>query len=333
MSSVPFASIVVIARNEERNLPRLAEAFRQLKDPGWGFETILIDNGSSDKSFSLAQSLGFSKVLLAEEETVSACRNIGARAAEGQWIVFTDADCQPAPDWLLQAKQYMDQDRVFGWPVIPPDPPTWVQSAWHTHWTCKNPASLSKKPVEQGAHRLITTANLFIPSALFAQLGGFDETLTSGEDMNLLLRASQADMEVVAVPRLEVVHHGEPATLKEYYLQQLWHSNRGSFFQILKNKGLKSGGNAIVFTGLFACSGTLFVVSVISAIFVQNSVWLFGALPLVLLLLAPALLIAWRARRPRIVFQLLPLYFLYGLARTQDLIGLSGKKRSYRTSV
>jgi len=57
------------------------------------------------------------------------------------------------------------------------------------------------------------------------RLGGFDEALDTGEDMNLLLRAHGLGIVLWACPRMRVTHHGEPVTLHDFARQQFWHAS------------------------------------------------------------------------------------------------------------
>ncbi|MDV7401862.1 glycosyltransferase, partial [Arthrospira platensis SPKY1] len=41
-------------------------------------------------------------------------RNTGATLAQGQWLAFTDDDCLPAENWLLNARPYCRDERVVG---------------------------------------------------------------------------------------------------------------------------------------------------------------------------------------------------------------------------
>ena len=68
------------------------------------FEVIVVDDASTDDlSFITAKYTGRLYLQLLRLQTNSgpgAARNAGARAAAGEILLFTDADCVPAPDWL-----------------------------------------------------------------------------------------------------------------------------------------------------------------------------------------------------------------------------------------
>ena len=307
-------SVVVVAFNETKNLTRLQAAVYGARLPdGWMLESVLVDNGSTDGTAEVAERLGFTRVVKSIG-TIAAARNAGWRAASGELVAYTDADCEPDVHWVEEIIRLIgNKDRIVGWPVEPPRPMTWVQAAWHAHWTSKRgrvdedcrPKTEDGRPIPgvicgEKAMTLITTANLSLRRETMNRLGGFDEGLESGEDMNLLLRAQGMGVELVASPSLRVTHHGEPHTLREFYHQQQWHCSKGSFGKILKQTGRIRGGNAVWFTLLFGVGLALGLAGIVLAVIIQNGLYLMGLLPLLGLIGGPAVVIACRAMKRRL---------------------------------
>ena len=95
------ASIIIRTKNESRWLPRcLAMVQNQtLKD----FEVILVDNQSTDNSLDIARHFGVKKLLSIENYSPGRSLNIGAEAAEGEYLVFLSAHCVPYDEnWLKE---------------------------------------------------------------------------------------------------------------------------------------------------------------------------------------------------------------------------------------
>ena len=335
MSTQHILSVMVVALNEAQHLPGLKAALDRLRLPaGWSLETILVDGGSRDGSVEVARHAGFDECLVVPGASIPVCRNRALQAARGSALAFLDGDCMPEHDWLEQAAPWLLKPGpvLVGYPVQPPAAGNWIQRAWHAHWHHKNPAAQqgSAEPVTVEAFRLITTRNMLFNRALLEAVPAFDETLTTGEDTDFAFRAAQAGIEVAALPTLRVTHLGEPATLRQYYRQQLWHANRKAYSTILKSSGGKSGANAIYFSLAFLAA--LLLVPLGLALAVSYSPW-FGLLlvPLVLVTAGPAALIADRANSPLLFIRLIILYFLYGLARSVDLVGLAPRKKSWKS--
>ena len=330
-------SVMVVALNEARNLPRLLAALADLElPPTWSFETILVDGGSTDGTHDVARELGVGTLLSLPGASIPVCRNAALQAARGTALAFLDGDCLPAPDWLAVAAPHLlsPVPTLLGFPVRPPASGNWIQRAWHAHWQHKNNAAQNAAlaPFDRDAFRLITTRNMLFNRALLQVVPRFDEQLVTGEDTDFAFRATEAGAHVLALPTLVVTHLGEPATLQDYYRQQLWHANRRAYATILKSSGGKRGANAIYFTLAFLGCLFLAVAGLLAALIFLSWWPLLLLLPLLLVTAAPALLIALRARSALLIPRLSVLYFLYGLARSIDFLGLAPEKPSWKSS-
>ena len=330
-------SILTVSFNEEAHIARLAASIDALQRPSHiATEAILIDGGSRDGTVAEARKAGFDQVLECPGASIPVCRNAGAKAARGSWIAYVDADCELATDWLEQAIPFLEDGElmVIGWPVSPPAPGTWVQRAWHIHWSQKNRVRDAWKghPVTRHkAFRLLTTRNMIMHRSVYDRIGGFDENLPTGEDTDFVFRAYNGqDTLVLGVPALKVIHHGEPETLRAFYRQQLWHANRTSYATILHEQEGRSGGNAPLFTVLYLVTVILALIGMAAAAAVSSALPLVAMAPFGLLLLGPATLIAHRARSYRTIPALVALYAAYGFARTLDLLGLYRTKTSWK---
>ncbi|MDY0149921.1 MAG: glycosyltransferase [Kiritimatiellia bacterium] len=329
-------TVMVVTLNEERHIPALKNALDKLHLPeGWRIESILVDGGSRDATVEVARAAGFEDCQVLPGASIPVCRNQALRSARGHALAFLDADCLPDREWFQHALPWLEKPGpvMLGYPVHPPKTGNWIQRTWHAHWHHKHSASQQDQPapVTKGAARLLTTRNMLFNRALLDIVPSFDETLSTGEDTDFAFRASQAGGLVVALPTLRVTHLGEPSTLRQYFRQQLWHANRKAYGTILRSAGRISGANAIFFSVFFLLALCLALLSLPLAV-IFSSLWgLLLLLPLVLVTAAPAALIADRASSPALFFRLCILYFLYGLARAIDLIGLSPRKQSWKS--
>lgn len=97
-----MVSIITPIYNAAKYLPALAKAIdaQTYKEYEW----ILIDDGSTDNSFSISQQLALknNRIICIHQENqgVSMARNIGLNKAHGEWICFLDADDTIRPEWL-----------------------------------------------------------------------------------------------------------------------------------------------------------------------------------------------------------------------------------------
>ena len=107
---MPEISVIVPVYNTAKYLE---QCLRSIAMQTFGnFETVIIDDGSTDNSLSIAQTFAESdsrfKVLTQKNSGPSSARNKGLKVASGKWIVFVDSDDVAAPcmlhDLLFAAK-------------------------------------------------------------------------------------------------------------------------------------------------------------------------------------------------------------------------------------
>ena len=104
MQSEPTIAVIVPVYNSSPQLRKCLDALAQSSETD--FECIVIDDGSTDDSVTVAQNSG-AKVLSTGGRKGPACaRNIGARAAGADVILFIDSDVCVKPDTLARARLF-----------------------------------------------------------------------------------------------------------------------------------------------------------------------------------------------------------------------------------
>jgi glycosyltransferase involved in cell wall biosynthesis len=122
-AQAPELSVVIPVYNEEDNLHRLYEKVVSSMDPlGKTWELLLIDDGSSDNSFSILQSISAADHRV---KVIRFVRNFGQTAAlsagidfaSGEIIIPMDADLQNDPADISRLLAKLDEgfDVVSGW--------------------------------------------------------------------------------------------------------------------------------------------------------------------------------------------------------------------------
>ncbi len=87
-------SVIVPAHNEEDYLPRTLESLSH-QNYGW-FETIVVANGCTDATAQVARGQCHRLIVLSQKN-LGVARNLGARMARGELLVFLDADTTLEP--------------------------------------------------------------------------------------------------------------------------------------------------------------------------------------------------------------------------------------------
>lgn len=190
-SGGPRISVVVAAHNRSARLVRLLDALRAQTLRPDQFETIVIDDASTDDTPDMLREqerrgdLDLRVIRRERSEGPGAARNEGWRAARAPVVAFTDDDCRPAPVWLEAALSTIGEDGnlvVQGRVTHDPE---------EEHLL--GPFSRSLRAEE--ADGWYPTANMIYPRALLDRLDGFDaKTFTGpgGEDTDLAWRAMKA---------------------------------------------------------------------------------------------------------------------------------------------
>lgn len=106
----PSVSVVVPAFNSQETIAACIESLLNLQYPREKLEIIIVDNGSSDDTAAIASRYPV-RVLSEEQRGAAAARNRGIREAGGEYVAFTDSDCQVAPDWLTRLVRTAEENK------------------------------------------------------------------------------------------------------------------------------------------------------------------------------------------------------------------------------
>ncbi len=207
-----FISFVIPARNEARFIARTIESIRSHAPAG--HEIVIVDNHSSDDTAAIAARCG--AVTLQGEGSIGSLRNLGAARATGEILAFLDADVTLTPQWQAHIGQALaplqaGERLVTGSHVLPTPAPNLLERYWFR--------ALATDP--RASH--IGSAHLIVGARLFAEIGGFDPQLTTGEDYEFCTRAKARGCQLRNDPRLPVIHHGFPTRLVPFMRREAWH--------------------------------------------------------------------------------------------------------------
>ena len=207
----PRLSIVIPALNASRTLPRTLAALAAL-DPAPD-EIVFVDNGSTDDTaarLAAYAATARAKVIVLPEPRrgASVARNTGARAATGDVVVFTDADCCPRVDWLAALCAPLAEIAVGAVAGrLASTPPHGVVETFSSLFTLQAPAAPARHTRWTPWAGGFPTANFAVRRDLLARVGGFDESVAIyGEDYDLCARLYAAGAVIVYTPDAVVEH-------------------------------------------------------------------------------------------------------------------------------
>ncbi|MDW7755823.1 MAG: glycosyltransferase, partial [Brevefilum sp.] len=135
-------------------------------------------------------------------------RNIGIRAARGEWLLFIDSDCIAQAGWIdAFADAFREGWRVVGGGVISPQVPFWLLvynlSMFHGELA-------SQKRKER---RFFPTLNLAVHRQVIEDVGYMDESLPRGQDIEWTARMTQAGHPLLFEPAAAIEHRPERTDL------------------------------------------------------------------------------------------------------------------------
>jgi glycosyltransferase involved in cell wall biosynthesis len=274
-------SIIIPAYNEERHIKACLTSIVNVDYPKTGYEVILVDNGSTDRTKEIAGQFDIA-IFTDQDRNVSGLRNLGAKYAKGEILAFIDADCLATPQWLKNASLHIQNNKLAAWGAPPeiPDNPTWVQETWFI---------VRKKEIQLEMVEWLESMNLFVRKTLFLNVGGFNESLVTCEDVDFCYRISNYG-KILSDTALGVVHLGEARTLREFVKKELWRGK--SNLKGIYSHGLKFNEIPSLFVPVYF--GVLFPLILVFSILSKNSLYLCVCL---IFYLSPSVLLILKVRK------------------------------------
>lgn len=182
----PFVSIIIPVYRDVANLKRCLAALAAQTCSPEKFEVVVINNAPETPLPPLAGIRHLRQLMEARAGSYAA-RNTGIQAAQGTLLGFCDADCIPAPNWIVQAVDFLTHQPAFarlGGRIhlfqAHPTHPTWAE---------KHEQVFAFHQAEYVRQGWAATANMFAWRHVFEVVGLFDTRLLSGGDLEWGRRA------------------------------------------------------------------------------------------------------------------------------------------------
>jgi len=207
----PLVSVVVIGRNEGERLQRCLNSVAQANWGDAGHEVIYVDSRSTDGSVAKAKTLG-AQVLVLDDASPCAAkgRNLGWRAALGQYVLFLDGDTELHPDFVQRALATLTQPKLC--------------AVWGHRRESNPQQSLYTKVLDLDwvyptGRTLYFGGDVLVRRAALAQVDGFDPSLKAGEEPELCARLRAAGWEIEHVDAPMTQHDLAVNTFRAYWLR------------------------------------------------------------------------------------------------------------------
>ncbi|NCO62747.1 MAG: glycosyltransferase family 2 protein [Flavobacteriales bacterium] len=185
---MPFFSVIIPLFNKEKFIKQtlLSVLNQTLTD----FEVIIINDGSTDDSLSIASSLKDKRIQILNQQNKGLCasRNLGIKTSKGTFMAFLDADDLWMEDFLetiYKLIQLHQEQLIFATNVkllFPNKTPNLNSTTF----------SIDKKTLMTNYFRqrknILGPSSLVINKLVFEEVGYFDETINYGEEDDFYIR-------------------------------------------------------------------------------------------------------------------------------------------------
>jgi glycosyltransferase involved in cell wall biosynthesis len=202
-----LVSVVVTTKNEEKNIQNCLSSVKKQSYPADLIEIIVVDNNSQDKTKKIAK--GFTDKVFDYGPERSAQRNFGIRKAQGQYILFLDADMFISKDLLIECVEKMEIKQFVGLyiPEVIIGEGFWVRV----------------RNFERSFYNAtVIDCVRFISKDAFLQLNGFDESMSGPEDWDFDRRIRRLGK--VSIAKKCIFHNESGFNIKAYLKKKMYYA-------------------------------------------------------------------------------------------------------------
>lgn len=196
----PYVSVIFPTRNRKAFLEEALRSLTELTYPKGHYEVIVVDDGSTDGTADVVQTIktekpGMIRFCQQRQQGITVARNTGISYARGDVLVFTDDDCTFSKDWLQRLLAHFDAadvGAVGGPDQAPADSPFLARCVDYTVTSFLGTGGVRRKEGRSLAKYYPRGCNMAVPRAVIEKVGGFDESLAAGEEIELGYRIRAA---------------------------------------------------------------------------------------------------------------------------------------------
>lgn len=201
-------SVIIPTYNEEKDIENCLKSLisQSIKN----IEIILVDDGSTDNTLEIAKKYDII-ILKQNHQGPGAARNLGARKAEGDILIFVDADMTFKRDYLKNLVKPILEDKtekIIG-TTHNYEIATNANNIWSSLW---GKIRVSKENAKDVKIFRAIRKNKFI------ELGGFDPKYSYADDQTFWFKHKIKPI----VAENTTCYHKNPSSLKETYKQARW---------------------------------------------------------------------------------------------------------------
>ena len=231
-------SVIIPARNEEKNIDGLLQALQKQTYPVDLFEVIVVNDHSTDNTVKVVEK--FQDVILIDLKNDSfnsykkEAIEQGIFVASGKLVITTDADCTPPATWIETIVSfYEEKNSIFiAAPVVYQNNLSALQIFQALDFLTLQ--GITAASVYKKTHSMCNGANLAYEKKTFEEVNGFEgiDNIASGDDMLLMHKiAKRFPAKVDYLKSKQAIVSTKPMkTLKEFFYQRIRWASKARFY-------------------------------------------------------------------------------------------------------
>jgi glycosyltransferase involved in cell wall biosynthesis len=315
LNTLPDLSVVIIARNEAKNIARAIESVLRAVAHWPQTEILLVDSASTDETVEIARRYPINIVRLDPcwFLSVAAGRHIGMVFTRGELVLHMDGDMELDPEWVDRSVTYaLEHPEVAA-----------IGGYWHNVYM-KDGQIVGEEDQCRDPHNRVLEAKYVGGASLYRRaaiqkMGGFQPFIRGEEDVILCVGLRRAGYKVVRLPYLMSRHYCIPPQSLAGNLRRLrlgfvlgyglvlrtyW--GTGLFWMYLKERGAYT---MVYFTGVL-----ISFVALLLTLFSKNMVFL-GSWMLIVAAVILVFAIKKRSLRKALLSCIIQTWVAYGVVR------------------
>jgi len=212
----PSVSVVIPVRNCRKTINKCLDSLALIEQPS--FEALIMDDGSTDGTAESCESRQWVKLTRLDPGGPSRARNKGIEMARGEFVAFTDGDCIVDRSWLKELHSAFVSDDIAGGggdQTSPADETSFGRTVQEFFKHIGFMTGYIKNDLKLVEVEHNPSCNSMYRKSVLKEVGGFDESLFPGEDVDLDYRIRSRGYRLFYNPSA-VVQHYRPRTCKAF---------------------------------------------------------------------------------------------------------------------
>ena len=219
MAATPEVSVIIPAHQAGKTIDRCLQSLARQTVARETYEVLVVDDGSTDETRARVAAYSGVRLFTQGHAGPAAARNLGVQHARGAIVLFTDADCEPAQDWLERmTAPFGDEETVGAKGAYLTKQRELVARFVQIEYEDRYDLMLRRMTQRDRIDFVDTYAAGYRRDILVVS-GGFETCFPSAsvEDQELSFRLAQQGHKLVFVPDARVYHWGHAHNVWDYW--------------------------------------------------------------------------------------------------------------------